>query len=840
MGAVWLAEDTRLHRQVALKTLRSADDPDARSRAGLMREARAAAALNHPHIATAYDVLEHDGQVVIVFEYVEGETLSAWLAREAMPASEAVGIASQIAQALVAAHALGIVHRDLKPANVIVGAGGQVKVLDFGIARLLSIGTTQTAGKGGETASGPGFIGTPGYAAPEQMVSSAVDERADLYALGVMLFEMISGRRPFPGNDAVALASSKLGQDAPPLSSTGGQVPPDLERLVAALLMRDPDHRPASAADVLAQLRAVYGLPVTGALAPRSRRRVLAPVLIGAVVLVAAVAIGLWSQVRPAPETSSPPTPPVVAVLPLSNISGDPSKEFVAAGIAESLITSLAALPTVTVLSRASVTEARGRSAGPSALAKDLGVTYFVEGSIQESGGQLRVTLNLVRFDRSVAWGDRAEGRLDQIFDLQARLAMMLTAALNVRVSPAERQRMTAQVTASTEALTAYWQGRALMDRRNVRGNLDAAVAAFSKALTLDSRFALAHAALGEAYWFQYVDTREPTWSQKATDAGFTALRLDADEPVVRYTLAVTLAGTGKLEEAASELRGALALQPNYDDARRQLGEVLARQGKVDEAIDEFRKAIAARPDYWGNYSAMGVALYTAGRYPDAIVAFKRVTDLQPDGAMGYQQLGTVFHQIGDKPQALENYQKAIAIRPVAQAYSNVGMLYHQQKDYARAVEAYRQAITLRPNFASTHGNLGDALLKSGHRREALEAYRQAVALAERDLKVNPRNPLTLASLALYLQKAGRGGDAQERLAQALGLASGDNQVWHRAAKVHALAGRAAEALSALRQAIKHGYSRAAAAEDDEFESLRTTPGFIEVVGRSSSGDKTP
>ncbi len=240
--------------------------------------------------------------------------------------------------------------------------------------------------------------------------------------------------------------------------------------------------------------------------------------------------------------------PPVVAVLPLTSISGDSSKDFIAAGIAESLISSLAKLPTVTVLSRASVSEARGRSSDRAALAKDLGATYFVEGSVQESGGRLRVTLNLVRADQSVAWGDQMEGRLEKIFDLQSRLAVALSTALDVRVSPEVRQRMNARATASPDALTAYWQGRALLERRDVKGNLEAATAAFSKALTLDPRFALAHAALGEAYWHQYVETRDPVWAQRATDEGLTALRLDANEPAVRYTLAVTLAGTGKLE----------------------------------------------------------------------------------------------------------------------------------------------------------------------------------------------------------------------------------------------------------------------------------------------------
>ena len=249
MGSVWLAEDTRLHRQVALKTLRAADDDDAPARARLMREARAAAALNHPHIATVYDVLENDGQVVIVFEYVEGETLAARLARDPLPAPEAVEMGCQIAKALVVAHAHGIVHRDLKPANVIVGAGGQLKVLDFGIARLLATGTTQTSG--GASASGPGFMGTPAYAAPEQMVSSAVDERADLYALGVMLFEMLVGRLPFLADNALELIACHIAEEPPIPSSLEPRLPPSADRLLARLLAKEPAQRPT-----LAEVRA--------------------------------------------------------------------------------------------------------------------------------------------------------------------------------------------------------------------------------------------------------------------------------------------------------------------------------------------------------------------------------------------------------------------------------------------------------------------------------------------------------------------------------------------------------------------------------------------------------
>jgi len=824
MGAVWLAEDTRLHRQVALKMVRPADHQDDASRTRLMREARAAAALNHAHLATVHDLLEQDGQIVIVFEYVEGETLHARIARGRIPALEAVEIASQIAKGLIAAHAHGIVHRDLKPANVIIGAGGQVKVLDFGIARMLGLGTTQTGAAGEPSTGAVGLVGTASYAAPEQMVSGAVDERADLYALGVVLFEMISGQRPFLGSDPVQLASSKLSKEAPALSSTAQLVPPALDRLVASLLARDRDRRPASAADALAQLRAVYGTPSTGSLFGRRGRPRLVAVT-ATLLLIVLVGLGLW-RLRTAPVSPGTSSPPVIAVMPLANISGDPAREFIAAGIAESLISSLAALPSVTVLSRASVTDARTRAKDESALARELGATYLVSGSVQESGGTLKVSLTLVKPDRTVAWGDSVEGAFDRIFELQSRLASALTSALVVRVSAADRERMNAPPTTSPDALAAYWQGSALLERTDVRGNVDAAIAAFNRALVLDARFALAHAGLGQAYRRKYIDTREEVWAQRAIEATSVALGLDPDRAEVRYALALTLSGGGRLSEAVAELNRALAIRPNYEEARRQLGAVLAEQQQIDAAVVEFRRAIALRPASPLGYSAMGLALFAASRYAQAAEAFEELVKVAPDSFLGYQQLGTVYHAMGRVDDALANYRKAIAIRPSAPANTNIGALLHQRGDFEGAVRAYRQALAIRANSTIAHRNLGDALLRLNRTREARAAYLDAVRYAEAELKVNPSDTRTVSALAVYLQKSGQPEPARKRIAEALAMAPDSAEVQFRAAVVHALSGDRERALTFLDRAAANGYSRKTIATDDDLVTLHQDPRF--------------
>jgi tetratricopeptide (TPR) repeat protein len=619
-----------------------------------------------------------------------------------------------------------------------------------------------------------------------------------------------------------------LARDAPRLSSSRNLVPPALEELVSALLARDPGDRPASAAEVLTQLREISGAPSTASLAPLSSRGLFVTVA-AVTLLVALAAVGLW-QLRRFTESPESTAPPVIAVLPLANDSGDPSKDYVASGIAESLISSLAALPSVTVLSRASVSEARARVKEQSALAKDLGATYLVNGSVQQAGGTLRISLLLVKPDQTVAWGDSVEGAFDRIFDLQSRLASALTNALVVRVSASEREKMRAQPTGSPEALSAYWQGKALLERADVRGNVDAAILAFERAVGIDSRFALARAGLGSAFRRKYSETKDPVWAQRAIGAATDALRLDPNHAEVRYVLALTLDGAGRQDEAIEELNRALALQPNYEEARTRLGLVLAQQGKVDQAVIEFTKAIALRPESSSAYAVMGFALLGAARYKEAAAAFEESVRLAPEIFTAYQQLGTAYQFLGDNDRALENYRRAIALRPSAPAYSNIGALLHSKGDFKGAVDAYRQALLIRPNSGATHLNLGDSLSRLNLPNDARAAYLEAIRRFEIDLGVNPTDARTLVLLAVVSQKAGQADSAKRHLGAALKIAPENPDVLYSAATVAALSGDTAAALAHLEQAISRGYSRTFASQDDNFSAIRSNERFQTLV----------
>jgi len=526
---------------------------------------------------------------------------------------------------------------------------------------------------------------------------------------------------------------------------------------------------------------------------------------------------------------------PIVAVLPLANATGDPANDYLAAGVADSLVTSLASLPTVTALSRAVVEEARGRQKTPAAVARDLGATFVVEGTVQRAEEQLQLAINLVRPDGTIAWSEAVEGRARDLFQMQARLASAFGDALRVQMSAADQSRLATPPTSNANALDAYWRGRALLERRDTPGNLPRAETAFKEALRLDPRFVDAHAALGETYWELYNQTRDAQWATQAVAANTGAVRLAPDVPSVRFALGITLVSGGRHAEAVQELQRVLAQQPNNDEARRYLGRALAGLGRLDEALAEWRKALVTRPNNWQALSDIGRAMFEARRFEEAEAAYRQLVALQADNVTGHQGLGAVFLRQNRIREALENYERAMAITPAGQVLSSMGTLYFQQGDFQKAADTYRRAIAVRPNSPMTHRNLGDALTRLGRRDDALVSYRKAVELAEAERLVNPRDVQNLASLALFHAKVGDAAAARRAIAEAVRLGGGELSVWNRAAQVYAVLGSRDEALNALARAIELHYPPAEAATVDEFESLRRLPRYRQLVGESAA-----
>jgi len=821
MGEVYLAHDPRLKRKVALKRVIEArpETPDAKER--LLKEARAAANLNHPNIAVVYDVIEHDGEPFIVMEYVEGETLRERLKRGPLTDEEVLDIATQITSALSEAHSHGIVHRDLKPSNILIGAAGRVKILDFGLAK------TPLSDEDPATTTGR-VVGTPAYMAPEQLLGYHTDHRSDLYSLGLVLFELLTGRRPFNREkEFVTLESMK---------SRVPRAPDPLGEPIARAMLWDPSDRFQSAAEMGNALeraaRAQEDTPTrfraprpgNGSLTPRPRRRFVP--LIPVAILLGGLLLVSLARTLFRTRASYGGDPAVVAVLPLENVSGDPSIDHIGFGIAHTLITKLSALPSITIVSRTAAREYGATSRDTRELARDLGAAFVIKGSVQRVGATLLITANLVRRDDSVAWGDEFEGGVDQLFELQRRLADGLTRALHLNLTPQQKRRLDEPPSANVSAYAEYSQGRYFLERSRDVEDLERGIRLLEGAVTRDPRFALAYAALGEAYWTRFEQTTDRIWTEKAREAAEQARRLDPDHPSIHYVLAVIDNGIGRSGEAMSALRRAIALQANYDDAHRLIGEILADQGDIDGAAAELRQAIAIRPDFWGHHYGLGLVNYRAGRLVEAVEAFERVNELQPDLPNGFQALGATYHTMGNLDRAVPNYQRALDLGPNAPSYNNLGTLYYRQGKFAEAVQTYEKALALEPSRPVTHRNLGDAYRRLGEEGKSEAAYSRAAELHRNLLAVNPRDARTMSSLALMEAKLGNFEEAVRLAEEAAVLAPSEAAVSFDKAVVQALAGHPRNAIETLGEAIEQGYGISEIREDDDLDSLREIPEF--------------
>jgi eukaryotic-like serine/threonine-protein kinase len=840
MGEVFLCEDPRLGRRVALKRVGGGwNDTDA-GRDRLRREARAAAALNHPRIAAVYDVLETEAGPHLVMEYVEGETLSTLLRRERLTVERTLQIALELTEAIAAAHDAGIVHRDLKPSNVMIARDGHVKVLDFGLAKL------RAPDPASRPLTGSGMsLGTPGYSAPEQLLGQKADHRSDIYSLGAILYEMCAGRPAFDGAEATAFSAAITTRVTPP-SQWNPSVPRPVDELICRALSPSPDKRPQSLHEVRTILSAAFAAigdaRTTSAAAGGSSgipllrfSPAMAALAIVLIVAMAGVAAYLrWGRAAPVTLPGEGAQGPVVAVLPLENLSANPEHEYVAAGIADSLITDLTGLPGIIVLSRAAVREVGGQSDITKA-ARQLGATYVFHGTVQHAASNMRVNLTLAGADGAAMWSRPFEGRFEDLFELQRRLAEGASEPLRLTLTDAQRSQLGRQLSQDAAALSEYWRGRALLERPEIPGSGPAAVGAFEEAVRLDPRFALAHAGLAEAAWANYSQTKAPDWVDRALTASARAVELDPSRPEVWISRAQVNRGLGRHEEALRDLEQALA-QGGSAEALQLKGRILNDAGRREEAVDVLREAIATRPGYWGNYDALGGVYFFLGRRDEAVQMYETVIQLQPDSLRGHTNLGAIYQALGQQERALESYRAAVKIAPVWQAYANIGVILRERGDYEAALASFGEAAKLAPNHASVRMNIGDTWQRIGDAEKARAAYTEAVVLAQKDLEVNPSDAGTMGRLAVLQAKLGERRRAAQLIGRALAADPRNNNLHYRAAVVHALSGRPDPALEALERAVALGYSRALIPTDPDLRSLREDPRFARLLAPSEAG----
>ena len=858
MGAVYLARDLALDRPVAIKFISPdrAADPIARQR--LLREARAAASLDHPNICVIHEVIdEPGGRAGSVMQYVEGETLASKLRNGPLDVRLALSIAAEMASALAVAHKRGIIHRDIKPQNIVLTADGHAKLLDFGLA-LQNLPVTGEDDTTAAALTTPGALaGTPAYMSPEQAQGLPLDGRSDLFSLGCVLYECLTGRRPFQGSTPYETAHHVLSADPPAPSSVRSELSAHHDELCLRLLAKHRDDRFQSADELLGAVRLSTsgshwsravdsGSPASGAerpgllrMAAASRGRLAALIVLVAVAFVAVA----WAAWRARPVEGPPATETVVGVLPFVNATGDRSIDSLAVGLTGAIAKRLASIPSLRVLpleeTREAAQEQEDRAvlatretsarADPVAIAKNLGAAFVIDGSVVFAGGEPEVLATLVEVDgtRHPAGQHRGSG---QVFELHRVVTQALVAVLAQQGVIPKGESVAAPPTTDVEAFAEYSQGRVFLERPDVPGNLNHAVRLFQSAIVRDPRFALAHAGLAEAYWAQWRETGDESWTLKAVAANLDALKIDPDQPEVRMSLAVTYAAQGRHDDAITEVRQVLDRQPDNDGAHRILSDVHAARTEWAEAESEARRAIASRPAYWRNHHQLGLVFFDAGRYQEAAAAFGRVVQLQPDSARGYQTLGTALQAAGRNDEALEQYERAITIRPSGRTYSNIGTLYFWRGNYPAAIKAYESAVAMLPNDPALRANLGDAYAKVGEGARATQSYRQAVADVEKLLRVRPADAQQLAALALYRAKLGEHRSARELIDRAIGISPNDGQVLYASALVHAIAGDSASACRAVTSAVANGASVEEIRHAGELRTIRSCAAYDQLI----------
>jgi len=853
MGVVYRARDERLDRTVGLKFLPTDLNASEKEKERFLREARTASSLDHPNIGVIHGIDEtEDGLTFIVMAFYDGFSLSQRIANGRLRTQEAIGIARQMALGLGEAHSKGIIHRDVKPSNVMLTSSGLVKIVDFGLARAMTEAT----------ASQTGVTGTVRYMSPEQAMERALDQRCDIWALGVVFGEMLTGNSPFHAESLTTMLFAILNEPPKGLDT----LHPALQRILYRALAKDPEKRYGSCGEFLGDLDAAAkeipadaaGAEVTqklptsmlGGRTNAQTKRLIAeasrtawgpakakrsPVtnwLVGLVVLLLTMglAVGLTPPLRQKIVTliTGAPNEKHVAVLPFDNIGSNPENAALADGLMESLAGRLTNLD---VGNRAlwivPTSEVRRKHVtDPADALKNLGANLVIKGAVERDGNDIHLTVNLIDTTNMRQMGSAMlEDPAGDLSTLEDEAISRLAKLMNITVTADMLRNTGGRV--NPAAYEGYLTALGLMQRYDKPGNLDQAIGALENAVKADPGFALGYAQIGEAYRVKSIVEQNQRWLVQAEANARKAVELDNRIPSVYVTLGRMHDTAGKHDLALEEFKHALQLDPRNATAMAGMGRAYELAGRVNDAEAAFRKAADLQPNDWDAHNNLAMFYDRQGKYEVSFAEYKRALELAPDNAQVLFNLGATYIDSGESKyfgEAEAALKRSIGINPSFPAFANLGALYDREGKYQQAAEMTQKALEMNAENYVVWANLRIDYEWLKQPDKAAEARRREIPLLEREIQQHPREAEPYAQLANLFAEEGQRDKAIANMRTALALSPNVPRVLDLAADTYEKLGDRKQAIEFLGRALRAGYTKEELIADPELQEALSDP----------------